>query len=333
MSKNKFVACISLLPWLFGVVAVFPTPLRSSSEETSRKGKSNLNSITKSFQTALQETAQPLFQLQDQYERKLKELQGKAEQSGNLKLALEIKGEIKDFRSGSLSDSLSELRRFQKVYRDGLRQKREQFRRSIKPHLVTYYQELNKLETDLTGSGQLDEAIKAQGKKNEIKDLLETKMFRVSIDLGILDEGNNPTVQAIVTIVPDGMEAKIEIGQLRKGSPIATNRSYSFTGIPKDYEGLQFLRMEARGNLKYTYEVTGKSILYALAMDDNFNASDVLEEDKWENTGHTVQASAGSFKLFQRIHKKGIYKMEGKGNWALMLVYKGKLSVRKSLAK
>ena len=81
---------------------------------------------------ALQKISEPLGQLQDQYEKRLTDLQKEAGQTGDLEAVLEIKKEIEGFRSGSHTDAThsAELRQSQKVYRDTLSRRRVKFRLS-----------------------------------------------------------------------------------------------------------------------------------------------------------------------------------------------------------
>ena len=113
---------------------------------------------------------------------------------------------------------------------------------------------------------------------------------------------------------------------------MGTNRDYSFTVVPEEIKDFKFIKMEARGNLSYDYEVAGKCVLYLLVHSDTFKNDTVgkdLKRKDWERTDLTVQAAGGSFSVYKKEHKKRKYDMSSPGPWALSVVTGGTMEISK----
>ena len=290
-----------------------------------------LDSVRVNFHAAVKDAAKPLMQLLDQYAGRLEALRGQEEKAGNLEAVLEIKGEIADFRSGISreAEKSSALRQAQKIYRDAMTRRRGDFRQAVRPLLLSYGKVLAKLETDLTSSGKVEQAIVVRDEKQRMAELIAGDLSRVAIDLGVLPEGFDPSKQSRVTVIPASRTTNADVKVLKDRLPAATNRPYYYSGIPAEFEGFNVLRMEVRGNLTYRYVTTSKCRLFLLVHSDNVKSGSKPGEEGWKKLESTVVASGGFFHVFEKEHRIGEFELSTQGPWPYILMSKGEIEVKK----
>ena len=126
-----------------------------------------------------------------------------------------------------------------------------------------------------------------------------------------------------ITVMPvDPVVANI--GILKQGELMGNNRDYRFGEVPKELEGLNFVRMECRGknefpasSLHYEYRVRGKFKVYALVVTDPVDGSELIS-DGWKKTEYTIK-KPDLILVYEKIVSNGRFKMISGGHWAYML--------------
>ena len=181
-AMKRFLRHPILLAFAAWLSVLFMAAGAFSQEAVSTKQPS-LDSVRLDFHAELRETAKPLT-----------ELQKKVGEAGDLDAALEVKTELESFRSTLTPEPKVsvELRQSQKIYRDTLSRRRGEFQRNVKPVLSGYRGQLAELEGRLTSDGSLEEAVKVRDERARIEGLLATDLARAEVDLGVLDESNDP---------------------------------------------------------------------------------------------------------------------------------------------
>ena len=244
---------------------------------------------------------------------------GTAEKSGNLDAVLEIKKEIEGFRTGNFSpaENSGELRQAQGIFRNALKRRRSDFRRDVRPLLLQYQSKLSDLGKQETVTGNVANALLAKKEAERISNLLNKSLPRITIELGLLDEGFDPAKSQNVAVTPEDKSTVAEVRKLRAETLAATNRPYQFTGVPEEFIGFSVLCMEVRGNLTYSYQLPGKSLLYLLVHSDNLKSGSNPQAEQWKETEHRIIASGGFFVVFEKEHKKGNYELTTQGPLAI----------------
>ncbi len=281
--------------------------------------------------SALHQAAKPIVDLQTQYANNLANVQKQAESSGDLDAVVAIKSEFELFRSGKSADASNsaQLRRLQPVYRSAMTQRRAEFRGNVKPVLAAYYQSLENVEKAQTAVGNVDEALQARQEKERIKELAATKMARIAIELGILEEGYDPIQKKVeITLIPEQANTDLEIEQLKSDTLVATNRSYNVSGVPAKFEGWNFVKMEIRGNLDYQYILRDKGEVYVMINLDHSDGAELVE-DGWASTNEMIQTTGGILEVFSKVHLAGEYFMDSQGPWPYIILNEGPTTFRK----
>ncbi len=290
-----------------------------------------LQKLQLEFRESVSEAAAPIVELQEQYQTNLLGLKAQAEKQQDLDAVLAIQNEIENFRLGRPADAASsaDLRRLQSIYRDALIRRRAQFRQGIRPVLDSYSRQLETLEKKLTADGDVSGAVQAREEKERITELAMGSLSRVSIDLGVLDEGYDPIREADITVIPNHRNTVTDVGKLEPGTEISTNRPYAVTAVPPAYRGMSFMKMETRGDIDFTYVVEEKCLLYALLIFDNGADGTDLDAAGWERLEDKVQTSGPVLHMFKKVHKPGTYTMDSQGVWPYMLTTSGTLRFRR----
>ena len=126
-----------------------------------------------------------------------------------------------------------------------------------------------------------------------------------------------------ITVMPVDLSVVANIGSLKQRELIGNNRDYQFDEVPKELDGLNFVRMECRKNGDYEYRVLGECKVYALIVLDTrehiVDGSELIPEG-WKKTEYTIKTREGDLILvYEKIVSKGKYEMKSRGNWAYML--------------
>ena len=123
-----------------------------------------------------------------------------------------------------------------------------------------------------------------------------------------------------ITVKPVDQSVVANIGNLKQVELMGNNRDYQFDEVPKELDGLNFVRMECRKNGDYEYRVLGECKVYALIVtQSNVDGSELISEG-WKKTEYTIKTREGDLLLvYERIFSKGKYEMKSRGVWAYML--------------
>ena len=138
---------------------------------------------------------------------------------------------------------------------------------------------------------------------------------------------------ASITVTPLDSNVVTDIGILKKGIKLANNRDYYFTKIPKELEGLHFVRMEVRKNGQYHYDASAKCRAYVFV--ENYPAAqpeiarNELVSKGWKETNYTLEYSEEVlFLVFEKVIPKGTYLMKSQGSWPYMLGSRSPITVK-----
>lgn len=122
-----------------------------------------------------------------------------------------------------------------------------------------------------------------------------------------------------IHIVAVDPSVKTDIGILAVGERMGNNRNYRFSSIPKELDGLRFVRMEARANGDYLYRVQGDCHIYVLVVTRPTDGRELVR-DGWKKTRHTLDTDTGDkILVYEKTFSDGNFTMKSTGNWAYML--------------
>ena len=138
---------------------------------------------------------------------------------------------------------------------------------------------------------------------------------------------------ASITVTPIDSNVVTDIGILKKGEKLAHNRDYYFTKIPKELEGLNFVRMEVLKNGQYRYNASAKCKAYVFFKNDPAALPEIARKEListgWTETEYTLTKKSGTtFVVFEKVIPKGQYLMKSKGSWPYMLGSRSPMSIK-----
>lgn len=331
------IANAKLFPWFAITLCATVLAVLTASPIQAERGEGghhrhHLNKARSSFQASVSAQARPLLRLQDQYQGRLESLYQQAIIEGRHDAELKIKEEIKNFRNGVRVDltQLPEVLNARKLYLDSLERRREQFRRTIRPVLEDYRDQLKQMEKELTASAKSKKAVAVKSERLRIDEIVASGLGQAAIELGVLHQGYAPERHTQVIVIPGDPFEITDASVIKQGLPAATNRSYIYGEVPKRFEGFHVLRMEVRANLSYVYEIDTHCRLYLLVHRDNLKSGSKPEADGWSRTEHTVTVTGAHFDIFEKEHAVGIYQLSTRGPWTYILMSEGSIVVQKN---
>ena len=122
-----------------------------------------------------------------------------------------------------------------------------------------------------------------------------------------------------IHIEPSDRSVTTDIAILRVGERMGNNRPYKFKQIPKELQGLNFVRMECRKPGNYDVRVQDRGLMYILVVTRPTDGSELLRSG-WKKTTHTITTDTGDLLLvYEKQVSGGTFKIKSTGNRAYML--------------
>ena len=140
---------------------------------------------------------------------------------------------------------------------------------------------------------------------------------------------------ASITVTPIDSNVVADIGILKEGGKLAHNRDYFFTKIPKELEGLNFVRMEVLKNGQYRYNASAKCKAYVFFENHPQAQPEIARKELvstgWKETEYTLTYTPGqiTFFVFEKVIPKGQHLMKSKGSWPYMLGSRIPMSIKR----
>jgi hypothetical protein len=162
----------------------------------------------------------------------------------------------------------------------------------------------------------LKELQRTYSKKGQLEDALtvNNEIERHVKSLG----GFKP--HAVVSSLPAGVTA--DIAKLKRGQAFGNNRGYKIENVPRELDGLEFLRMEVHERGDYEVQFDGKSTARLLVVTSRASPVDgkELEKTGWRRTGYQVTHDVKStMMVFEREVENETVKVRSKGDWPYMI--------------
>lgn len=92
-------------------------------------------------------------------------------------------------------------------------------------------------------------------------------------------------------------DGDLEIASLAKDERYALNRDYTVTSIPKEFEGLQFVRLKGKDAKPIEYHVPARTVAYLLIDKDVTPLVTAATKDGWKEAGR-IPTSDGRMRYF-----------------------------------